>query len=73
MKTRFRVLILGYGEMGHAMETLLRKRHKLAIWEKFPQGGFQSVVLEEAAQNSDIAIFCLPVNPHREVSEIIAP
>jgi glycerol-3-phosphate dehydrogenase (NAD(P)+) len=70
---RFRVLILGYGEMGHAMEHLLAARHHLDIWEKYPTPGFQSVILEESAPLADIVIFCLPVNPHREVITQIAP
>ena len=73
MKERFRVLILGYGEMGHAMEYLLKERQQLDIWEKYPQDNFQSVVLEDAAPRADIVLFCLPVNPHREVVQQIAP
>lgn len=67
-----RVLVLGYGEMGHAMEVLLSSRVTLAIWEKYPQQGFQSAVLEKQARCADIIIFCLPVIAHREVAEIIA-
>ena len=68
-----RVLVLGYGEMGHAMEFLLGQRVQLDIWEKFPQPDFASVYLEAAAPDADIVLFCLPVNPHREVVEAIAP
>lgn len=67
------VLILGYGEMGHAMETLLAPRHEVSIWEKYPQPGFRSVQLEETVPLADLVIFCLPVNPHREVLERIKP
>lgn len=70
---RVRVLVLGYGEMGHAMEFLLADHVNLDIWEKFPMGGFRSVDLDDAAPLADIVIFCLPVNPHREVAERIAP
>ena len=73
MTERFRVLILGYGEMGHAMEHLLKEAQQLDIWERFPRDNFQSVVLEDAAPRADIVLFCLPVNPHREVVEKIAP
>lgn len=73
MTERFRVLILGYGEMGHAMEYLLGERQQLDIWEKYPRDNFRSVVLEEAAPRADIVLFCLPVNPHREVAKQIAP
>ena len=73
MTERSRVLILGYGEMGHAMEYLLKARQQLDIWERYPQDNFQSVVLEDAASRADIVLFCLPVNPHREIAEQIAP
>lgn len=73
MTERFRVLILGYGEMGHAMEHLLKERQQLDIWEKYPQKNFRSVVLEDAAPRADIVLFCLPVNPHREIVKQIVP
>lgn len=73
MTEPFRVLILGYGEMGHAMQYLLGERHQLDIWEKFPENGFESVLLEDAAPRADIVLFCLPASPHREVAERIAP
>lgn len=67
-----RVLVLGYGEMGHAMEVLLSSRVALAIWEKYPQSGFQSAQLEKEAGRAEIIIFCLPVMAHRLVAETIA-
>ena len=67
------VLILGYGEMGHAMQVLLDGRHDLLIWDKFPSTGMNSVVLDDAAPQADLILFCLPVNPHREVAEMIVP
>lgn len=73
MTEQFRVLILGHGEMGQAMEYLLGERQQLDIWEKYPQDNFQSVLLEEAAPQADIVLFCLPVNPHREIAESILP
>lgn len=73
MTERFRVLILGHGEMGHAMEHLLQGRQQLDIWEKYPQDNFPSVVLEDAAPRADVVLFCLPVNPHREIAKQIAP
>jgi len=73
MAKQFKVLILGYGEMGHAAEFLLGERQQLFIWEKYPANGFQSVVLEDAAAEADIVLFCLPVNPHREIAKQIAP
>jgi glycerol-3-phosphate dehydrogenase (NAD(P)+) len=73
MADSFKVLVLGYGEMGHAMEFLLAGHHQLFIWEKYPAPGFKSVVLEDAVPQADMVLFCLPVNPHREVLESIKP
>lgn len=67
------MLILGYGEMGHAFEHLLAERYHLDVWEKYPLPGFHSVDLENAAAQADIVFFCLPVNPHKEVLTRIAP
>jgi len=68
-----RVLILGYGEMGHAMERLLAPRYRLSIWEKFPKGDFQSARLEETVPAADCVIFCLPAEPHASVLARIVP
>ena len=68
-----RVLVLGYGEMGHAMEVLLAGRAQLDVWEKFPANNFRSAVLEEVAPKADLVLFCLPVNPHREVVTHLLP
>ena len=73
MKKKTKVLILGYGEMGHAMEYLLKERQQLDIWEKYPKDNFQSVVLEDVTPEADIVLFCLPVNPHRKIVKQIAP
>ncbi|MEK7792120.1 MAG: NAD(P)H-dependent glycerol-3-phosphate dehydrogenase [Pseudomonadota bacterium] len=73
MKEQYRILILGYGEMGKAMEYLLRKQHPLDIWEKFPQDNFQSAILEDVVPHADIVFFCLPVNPHQGIVKNIAP
>ena len=73
MTTQFRILILGHGEMGQAMEYLLSDRQQLDIWEKYPHDNFPSVVLEQAAPLADIVLFCLPVNPHQEIVKHIAP
>lgn len=67
------VLVLGYGEMGHAMKFLLDSRVPLDIWEKWPQDAFPSVDLDEAAARADLVLFCLPAAPHREVVQRIQP
>ncbi len=73
MAIPFKILILGHGEMGQAMEYLLKDRHNLAIWEKFPRKNHPYVILEESAPQADIVLFCLPVNPHPEIVQQIAP
>ena len=72
MIKRLRVLILSYGEVGHAMECPLKEHHKLDVWVKCQQDNFQSVVLKDAVSLTDIVLFCLPVNPHREIAKQVA-
>ncbi len=67
------VLVLGHGEMGRAMEQLLGPRVALAIWDKFPQDGFQSAVLEVAAPRAEVVIFCVPTYPHAQVLAQLVP
>ena len=67
------ILILGYGRMGHAMETLLKKNSEVLIYEKFPQEGFVSADLKESAKIADIILFCLHVSIHQDLLEEILP
>ncbi len=66
-----RVLILGHGKMGHAMEFLLSGRHDLRIWciEDDPKG----LTLKDKVGWAQVILFCLPVNPHHEIVSRIAP
>ena len=73
MEEQFRVLILGHGEMGQAMEYLIKDQSQLDIWERHPKDKTHPIVLEDAASQADIVLFCLPVNPHREIAKQIAP
>ena len=70
---RLRVLILGYGEMGHAMEYLLAERHDVHVWNmgSMVRGGHAT--LEDALADAQVVLFCLPVNPHFEIAQRIAP
>ena len=72
MQVQSRVLILGHGEMGKAMECLLKDRHPLTVWVRHPSNNLPPTVLEEAASQADIILFCLPVNPHQEIIHRIA-
>jgi glycerol-3-phosphate dehydrogenase (NAD(P)+) len=68
-----RVLIIGYGEMGHAMEQLLGRRHDVVIWNKDPVAGLEPVDLDAAACVADIVIYCIPVVPLAEVASRVLP
>lgn len=73
MEEQFRVLVLGHGEMGTAMEYLIKDQSRLDIWERHPKDKTHPIVLENAASQADIVLFCLPVNPHRKIAKQIAP
>jgi glycerol-3-phosphate dehydrogenase (NAD(P)+) len=70
---RLRVLILGYGEMGHAMEHLLGERHDVRIWNMGEVVRGKHKRLEDEVAEAQAVLFCLPVNPHFEIASRIAP
>lgn len=65
---KLRVLILGYGEMGHALEYLLAEKHEVRLWSRSAH-----TILEEEAATAQVILFCLPVNAHLEITRRIAP
>lgn len=67
------VLIIGYGEMGRAMQYLLKAQNNIVIYQRNPKDDSIPIVLDEAASKADILLFCLPVNPHREIIQRIVP
>lgn len=68
-----RVLILGYGKMGHAMEHLLASRHEVRVWNMGAVVKGRHATLEAEATDAQVILFCLPVNPHQEIAQRIAP
>jgi len=70
---KLRILILGYGEMGHAMESLLEPKHDVSIWNMGAVIKGDYTTLEEAVVVAQVVLFCLPVNPHHEFVSHIAP
>ncbi|MHB0925007.1 MAG: hypothetical protein ACYC1F_00705 [Gallionellaceae bacterium] len=70
---KLRVLILGYGEMGHAMEYLLAARHDVRIWNMGVVVKGCKATLEGEVAEAQVILFCLPVNPHHEIASRIAP
>jgi len=67
------VLIVGYGEMGHAMQSLLQARHEVVIWNRHPVAGLAPVDLEATAARAGIVIFCIPVLALAEMAARILP
>jgi len=65
---KLRVLILGYGEMGHALEYLLAERHEVSIWSLG-----NTTILEEETGKAQVILFCLPANAHQEITSRIEP
>ncbi|HEU5338745.1 MAG TPA: hypothetical protein VFU39_05605 [Sulfuricaulis sp.] len=58
-----KILILGHGEIGRAMEYLLQSHHTLTTWERHPKTT-SPVDLESASSRQDVIFFCLPASPH---------
>jgi glycerol-3-phosphate dehydrogenase (NAD(P)+) len=68
-----RVLILGYGKMGHAMEYLLAAHHDVRIWNMGAVVKGRHATLEQEVAEAQVILFCLPVNPHHEIARRIEP
>lgn len=68
-----RVLIVGYGEMGRAMEHLLQGRHHLAIHDTRQIAGLPSIDVEQEAALADFVLLCVPASPHHELLARLAP
>jgi glycerol-3-phosphate dehydrogenase (NAD(P)+) len=68
-----RVLIVGYGEMGHAMEHLLKGKHRLAIHDARPMQGIPSIDVEQEAARADFLVLCVPSSPHHDLLARLAP
>ena len=68
-----RVLIVGYGEMGHAMAHLLGGKHPLAIHDSRPVEGLPSIDIEQQAALADFLLLCVPAIPHHDLLTRLAP
>ena len=64
-----KILVIGYGEMGHAMEFLLAGRYELAFHDIRSMEGHASVALESGAAQADLVIYCVPVTPLAGLAE----
>ena len=68
-----RVLIVGYGEMGHAMEHLLKGKHHLAIYDSRPIPGLVPIDIDREAAQADFLLLCVPASPHHGILARLAP
>lgn len=68
-----RVLIVGYGEMGHAMEHLLGGKHRLAIYDSQPVAGLPSINVEHEAALADFVLLCVPTSSHHDLLARLSP
>lgn len=68
-----RVLIVGYGEMGHAMEHLLIGKHPVAIHDSRSVEGIPAINVEQQASLADFLLLCVPATPHHELLARLAP
>jgi glycerol-3-phosphate dehydrogenase (NAD(P)+) len=64
-----KILVIGYGEMGHAMEFLLDGRCELGFHDILPMDEHVSVELESAAAQADYVIYCVPATPLAALAE----
>lgn len=64
-----RVLILGHGEMGRAMESLLQNRHRLRIWQRHDG----TAALQSAVVDSDVVLLCVPATAIGELAGLLRP
>lgn len=68
-----RVLIVGYGEMGHAMEYLLGGKYPLAIHDSRPVEDLPAINVEQQASLADFLLLCVPASPHHDLLARLAP
>lgn len=57
---RFSVLIVGFGQMGHAMQALLSSRARLSIWRVTPKNLRPPASVLSAAEQADFVLLCVP-------------
>jgi glycerol-3-phosphate dehydrogenase (NAD(P)+) len=67
-----RVVIAGYGQMGHAMESLLGKRAQLCIWPIAPDQLEPSEAIGHEAAAADFLLICTPTVAHTAVLDRLA-
>lgn len=66
-----KIVLLGYGEMGHAFEQLLHQYTPLTIWSRSTESA-GGETLEQAVASAGYVILCLPVVAHTAVAKRLA-
>jgi glycerol-3-phosphate dehydrogenase (NAD(P)+) len=66
------VLVIGYGEMGHAMEFLLGDKYLLAIYDIRPTPGMPDIDFESEAARADFVLLCVPTQPIEGILQRLA-
>jgi len=67
MSAEVAVVIAGFGQMGHAMQSLLRGRAALQIWEISPEQPELPDGIRRAAPQADFLFICVPTLAHAAV------
>ena len=67
-----RVLIVGYGEMGHAMVYLLHGKHRLSVYDSRPIKDMPAIDVEQEASLADFLMLCVPASPHQDILASLA-
>jgi len=67
-----RVLVIGYGEMGHAMNFLLGEKHAVAIYDIRPAAGMPGIDFESEAARADFVLLCVPTQPIEGILQRLA-
>ncbi len=73
MQAKKDVLILGFGEMGHAMKTLLQPFHNVMIWNRSSVAGHYFDALESLIPEADVIILCIPTQAYQDLILKIRP
>ncbi len=58
--SRMSVVIVGFGQMGHAMQALLVNRAHLSIWRVTPKNQQPSPAIRRATRQAEFIILCVP-------------
>lgn len=72
MNAQATVIIAGFGQMGHAMQALLRERAALRIWEISPEKPALPDDIATAAAQTDFLLVCVPTLAHAAVLSPLA-